>query len=48
MFPKLTVKYVNVIPRSLFEQTMMGWSPQCYMYIKFRGNWRTGSGEEDF
>ena len=26
----LAVKYLNVTPGSPFEQTMMGWSPQCY------------------
>ena len=27
----LAVKYVKVILGSLFEQTMMGWSPKCYI-----------------
>ena len=27
----LAVKYVKVTPGSLFEQTMMGWSPRCYI-----------------
>ena len=27
----LAVKYVKVIPGSSFEQTMMGWSPRCYI-----------------
>ena len=26
----LAVKQVKVVPGSSFEQTMMGWSPQCY------------------
>ena len=33
MFFKIdhAVKWVKVIPGSLFEQTMMGWSSQCYI-----------------
>ena len=27
----LAVKLVKVNPRSSFEQTMMGWSPRCYI-----------------
>ena len=27
----LAVTYVKVYPRSSFEQTMMGWSPPCYI-----------------
>ena len=27
----LSVKYVKVTPGSSFKQTMMGWSPQCYI-----------------
>ena len=27
----LAVKYVKVTPGSSFEQTMMGWTPQCYI-----------------
>ena len=27
----LAVKYVKVTPGSSFEQTMMGWSPRCYI-----------------
>ena len=27
----LTIKKVKIIPGSSFEQTMMGWSPRCYI-----------------
>ena len=27
----LALKWVKVTPGSSFEQTMMGWSPQCYI-----------------
>ena len=27
----LAVKYVKVNPGSSFQQTMMGWSPRCYI-----------------
>ena len=27
----LAVKYVKVTPGLSFEQTMMGWSPRCYI-----------------
>ena len=27
----LAIKYVKVIPGPSFAQTMMGWSPQCYI-----------------
>ena len=28
---ELAVKYIKVTPGSSFEETMMGWSPQCYI-----------------